>query len=126
MSHLPHQAPIDGVRVLACLSVIWCHVFAVTSLLVPPAGSPVQAFYFHDPVIQLMASGAYALDVFFMLSGYLLTTQTLAAFAAHRRVSVVQTLVLRMMRLWPVMLVGLAVELLLGDSPYNRWSFHLF
>ena len=126
MSLVPHQAPIDGVRVLACLSVVWCHTFAIASLLVPPAGSPVHTFFFSDSLIQWMASGAYALDVFFMLSGYLLTTQTLAAFAAHRRVSVLETLLLRMLRLWPVMLVGLAVELLLGDTPYDRLSFHLF
>jgi peptidoglycan/LPS O-acetylase OafA/YrhL len=60
-----HLPALDGIRGLAILSVLYCHLFWSNP---DPAGSPLLRFF-----AQLRAAGWIGVDLFFVLSGFLIT-----------------------------------------------------
>lgn len=87
---LPYRPDIDGLRALAVLSVIGFHAFP-----------------------ELFPGGFIGVDVFFVISGYLIT-RILLAESAHQRIHFWAFYGRRVLRIFPALIVVLAVCLFIG------------
>lgn len=108
--HRRHFASLDGVRCLSILAVIWHH-------------SP-------HPAIAPWTRGFLGVDLFFVLSGFLITTLLLRERDHHGRVSLSRFYARRTLRIFPLyyafllaMLAGLAW--LAPDRPLTRGVFEV-
>lgn len=96
---MKYSAPLDGVRTIAILPVLLLH-----------AGTP------------LMGGGRLGVDVFFVLSGFLITR--ILAGEHHRtgRIDIPRFYVRRLNRLWPPMLAMLVVFMLTGPLVFRNFD----
>jgi peptidoglycan/LPS O-acetylase OafA/YrhL len=94
MSPNPRQGSFDTVRLLAALMVFHSHAFALAGFKEPRMPGSISF-------------GATAVSIFFVISGYLVTTSALSR-------SVVSYAVARALRVWPGLAVCCAVSILIG------------
>lgn len=122
---------LDPLRALCFLAVLGCHAFYTT-----------DAGIVQDPLWRLLAvrvfgPGALGVNVFFVLSGFLITHLLIAEKAARHRIDVPRFWLRRILRIWPlyflVVLLGFAVipwvKARLGaPAPEHAdlWSYVLF
>lgn len=97
----------DGLRCLAFLAVFAAHVFYVAGVpMAPPAAlSPADAVWWWRGIAL---AGFFGVDLFFVLSGFLITTLLLREEATHGRIDVVSFWIRRALRIWPAYYVLLA------------------
>jgi len=86
---------LDGLRGIAILLVVWYHTLGTFQV----HGLPVGSHY----------AGAVGVMIFFVLSGFLITTTLLREHAATRRLDLKAFYVRRALRLLPALLVAVAV-----------------
>lgn len=91
MEKLQYRADIDGLRAIAILLVVGYH-----------AGLPG------------FDAGFIGVDIFFVISGYLITALLLKEIEAHNRISLLDFYGRRVRRLMPALLIVLGATLLLG------------
>lgn len=99
---LDHRPDLQGLRAIAILFVVLTH-----------AGAPI------------LPGGFVGVDVFFVLSGYLMTALLLKEYAGSGRIDLPRFLARRLRRLLPAMLVMLAAIVaisLMLLSPYEAWQ----
>lgn len=118
----PHHFPwLDGLRLLAALSVLCFHLMMVGGVQFPQ-GYPWWPLHM----------GMYGVDVFFVISGVVvtlaLTRQRAASPDAYRRTFLIQ----RVVRILPLLVVTMAVDILLnhprfweGPQPWLTLLAHL-
>jgi peptidoglycan/LPS O-acetylase OafA/YrhL len=119
-----HLHGLDGLRAVACLAVLVDHVEQYEEWLSWP--------HIYGPALQ--ALGRQGVELFFVLSGYLITYRMLVEQKARGRVSIPAFYVRRALRIWPlyylvVVVAFVAVPWLMHHvaGPYIRdaWSWYL-
>jgi peptidoglycan/LPS O-acetylase OafA/YrhL len=85
---------IDGLRALSALSVFGAHAF-----------------------IPYMKGGALGVDVFFVISGYVITRALLIEYQTTGRIDIPAFYIRRMLRLWPALLVMIAASVFMFEYP---------
>lgn len=67
-----HLAPLDGLRAIACVCIVLLHCSVVASYALDVRSSEAWRL---NPRTALFNGGTSSLDIFFLLSGFLLTSQ---------------------------------------------------
>jgi len=109
-------AYLDGLRGIAALAVVFYHYLAtVQPLMVSPLGKMIVGIM-ETPLLRLMTNGRYAVFIFFVLSGFVLSRS-----AAKGNVTLPARLVTRYLRLTlPVWISIIFAWLLLHLFPTSR------
>lgn len=103
---------LDGLRFIAALFVILEHVAEYKASMVP-GYSNVFHYYF----VEL---GRYGVDLFFVLSGFLITYLLLTELAREQKIAIQKFYARRMLRTWPLYLVFGTVVICLFDFVLKR------
>lgn len=104
----------DGLRCLAFLAVFAAHIFYVAGVpMAPPAALSLDEVGWWWRGIAL--AGFFGVDLFFVLSGFLITTLLLREEATHGRIDVVSFWIRRALRIWPAYYVLLAFAITFND-----------
>lgn len=98
-----HQLPIvDGVRVLAAIAMILCHM----GLFASPFLTPSQYMgVVNHPLFKIASTFSVALDIFFVLSGFLIGYWLMTLLKEHGRVNLLGFFARRCIRVYPIYLV---------------------
>lgn len=99
--------PLVGIRAVATIWVVLFHMHAILALLLPSARDSER----------YLASALLAVDLFFVLSGFILTYRYLDRLADLSLPEVGHYLLLRFARIWPVHAV-----MVLAFVGYDAWS----
>lgn len=122
---------IDFLRGVAII-VVLLHHFSLTYRL---ADSPLSLIMPARWVQQAAANGNYGVTIFFVISGFLITSNNLRRYASLRSVSLRQFYAFRFSRIIPPLLLALAVIVVLGvfnvpsfanDDGGHRWPASFF
>jgi len=99
--------PLDGLR---ALSILWLIAFhsAWFCWRLPP---PTYVALLHEPALLPLWRGDFGVDVFFVLSGFLIAGMLRDERARTGRVSLRTFYVRRLMRLWPALVAAALLEL---------------
>jgi len=121
---------LDGLRALAVLWVIAYHSATTWHwTLDPEIGGPSPAFY-SLWAMQIPLHGEYGVDIFFVLSGFLISLQAMKELEKTGRINYGGFLWARFWRIAPAFYVSIAIHLLLpGFSEMcrkNWWELVLF
>jgi peptidoglycan/LPS O-acetylase OafA/YrhL len=106
---LPHLPVLDGLRAVAILLVLWCHIPHETP------GYPEWVLRVHEVV----GPGGLGVDIFFVLSGFLITRILLDE--RNRGVPVRRFLFRRVLRIFPIYYLLLLVMLFVRPSVELAW-----
>ncbi|NYF99054.1 acyltransferase family protein [Janibacter cremeus] len=102
-----HVGGLDALRILAALAVFICHLVAYWGLTGLPFKLP-----------ELLSSGAHGVDVFIVMSGFVLS---LPVFATGRGLDTANFLRRRATRILPPYYVALAFATVIAFSPIATW-----
>lgn len=111
---LLYKPEIDGLRALAVLSVIVYH----------------SDFIFHN--IKILKGGFLGVDIFFTISGYLITSILLKEYSKNKKISLINFYERRIRRILPALLIVilttsfLSILILLPESLYKFANTILF
>jgi len=108
---------LDGLRALSILGVLWLHAW-----IIPPYYQQLQSV----PVLRM---GAFGVDVFFSLSGFLIATLLLREKQRNGDVSLRAFYIRRTLRIWPLYYTTLVLYILMvlvleRGSGRDRVFFH--
>jgi len=120
-----HQEPVvDGVRAIAVLWVVMLHMFWFQSWLFP---AQVHAIFSH-PATGWLANGALGVDLFFVISGFLIGSILFGEFRNTGGIVFTRFYVRRFMRLIPVYVVVMLLGLYFLDGKHfeNAWANVLY
>ncbi len=92
---------LDGLRALSILGVLWAHAWIVS-----PSFERLQSI----PVLRM---GGFGVDVFFAISGFLITTLLLRERRKSGQISIRAFYARRILRIWPLYYTVLAFYILL-------------
>jgi peptidoglycan/LPS O-acetylase OafA/YrhL len=112
---------LDGLRALSILGVIWSHVWYTSGLR-----------YFNKlETIPVLRMGGFGVDVFFCISGFLITTLLLRERSRNGKISLRDFYIRRSLRIWPLYYVTLAVYVVLvltlqRGTGRDKIFFHYF
>jgi peptidoglycan/LPS O-acetylase OafA/YrhL len=126
-----HFYSIDGLRAIANLLIISCHSVTIFSAFIPSYPSVEWQQYLRSGAFALSPLMAYALEIFFMLSGFLLTHKLLTQWnqnnaSHHLFLQQYPIFILkRALRFWPGMVLSMALMLIYGEPRYPN-SGYLF
>jgi peptidoglycan/LPS O-acetylase OafA/YrhL len=113
-SHLPS---LDGIRALAVLAVIASHIPVLLSYQHPTPWSWLNKF---------ISGGFLGVDVFFVLSGFLITSLLLKEHSRFGRIKLSHFFARRALRLFPALYVLLAIDFLIAiyekTSLSGQWN----
>ncbi|WP_448203496.1 acyltransferase family protein [Azospirillum sp. sgz302134] len=104
-----HVPGLDGVRGLAVLSVVLHH----TSII---GWGPF--FQGHPPLPSFLIGGVVGVDIFFVLSGFLITNILISEYQSHGSISIFNFYMRRFLRLYPALLIvaGFSAALLFSGQ----------
>ena len=120
-----HQQPVvDGVRAIAVLWVVMLHMFWFQSWLFP---DQVHAI-FANPATGWLATGALGVDLFFVISGFLIGSILFGEFRKTGGIVFTRFYVRRFMRLIPVYVVVMLMGLYFLDGHHfgHAWANVLY
>lgn len=103
-------APIDLLRGVAILLVLLLH-YSLTYRL---SRSPLADWFGPDAVRAVVNNGNYGVTMFFVVSGYLITSNTLRRFGSLGAVDVRAFYVMRAARILPPLLLAVSIIVTLG------------
>ncbi len=110
---------LDGIR---ALSILWVVVFHSAWYSIGRIPASTGQRLLDSPWMVPVWRGDFAVDVFFVLSGFLIAGMLMDEHDAHGGVSLRLFYVRRLMRLWPALIVAVAIDVALGD-PNARASW---
>jgi peptidoglycan/LPS O-acetylase OafA/YrhL len=120
----PRLRALDGVRALSVLWVVLFHAAWYAAWYVPPARYGAMLF---SPAMLLVWRGDFGVDVFFVLSGFLIAGMLVDERAQTGDVRLGLFYLRRLMRLWPALAVAvLADVLVIGDHVDMTWANLLY
>ncbi len=123
----PVQFPdLDGLRALAALAVVFYHIVDWLPLPVD-----IWSLRLRDVISFRMAGGPLGVTFFFVLSGFLITYLMLDERTRTGRFQVGRFYMRRLLRIWPLYFVTLAIAMLLCDAfgangNETGWMYALF
>ncbi|MGA7297712.1 MAG: acyltransferase [Rhodanobacteraceae bacterium] len=124
--HRPqHQEPVvDGVRAIAVLWVVMLHMFWFQSWLFPEQIHAIFAF----PASGWLATGALGVDLFFVISGFLIGSILFGEFRKTGGIIFTRFYVRRFLRLIPVyvMVMLMGLYFLDGHNVEHAWANLLY
>jgi peptidoglycan/LPS O-acetylase OafA/YrhL len=94
---------LDGLRALSILGVIWSHVWYVSG----------PGYYDALLKVPVLRNGAFGVSVFFVISGFLITTLLLREQLKHGRISLRDFYIRRTLRIWPLYYATLVLYIVL-------------
>lgn len=116
--------PLDAVRSIACLSIVLFHTNIIATFALTPETNKVWRL---KPLTAALNVGATALDVFFLLTGFLLATEILRQIDKPIFSILPSILLRRLVRLWPSLIVVVCIGYLLGEhTPSSPFSLLFF
>ena len=92
---------LDGLRAFSIMGVVWLHATLV---------SPYYDYFNTKPILGL---GGFGVDVFFTISGFLITTLLLRERDKNGQISLRKFYIRRTLRIWPLYYVTLGFYLAL-------------
>ncbi len=118
------QPVVDGVRAIAVLWVVVLHMFWFQSRFFP---AQVHAI-FSGPATAWIGTGALGVDLFFVISGFLIGSILFGEFSTSGGIVLPRFYVRRFLRLIPVYVVvmGLGVYFMSGHNVRNFWANVLY
>jgi peptidoglycan/LPS O-acetylase OafA/YrhL len=107
---MARNAPIDLLRGVAILLVLLLH-YSLTYRL---SRSPLADWFGVDAVRAVVNNGNYGVTMFFVVSGYLITSNTLRRFGSLGAIDVRAFYVMRAARILPPLLLAVSIIVTLG------------
>lgn len=123
--------PVDGLRAIASLLIILCHLLTIFNSFITSYPHEEWEEYLKTIAFALSPLMAYALEIFFMLSGFLLTHKLISQWNKNNidyRLFLQQYPVLvlkRVFRFWPGILLATLLMLVCGEPQYPNSSYLL-
>ena len=115
-----HLRPLDGLR---ALSILWVALFHAGFYSIWYIPTPAYATLLLSPWMLPVWRGDFGVDVFFVLSGFLVAGMVLDERAKTGRLRLGLFQLRRFLRTWPALAVALGVDLLLfRDNPDVAWA----
>ena len=126
-----HLKPIDGLRSIACLMLITVHVFLMLDAFIPPYPNEEWLDYVRSFPFSLVGLFTYSLEIFFVISGFLLTKKFLEVLENIKNrneflTQYVTYLIKRVCRYWPGILLVWLMKIFLDEPTENFTSTWLF
>jgi peptidoglycan/LPS O-acetylase OafA/YrhL len=119
-----HLRPLDGLRALSILWVVLFHAGWYAAWHVPPASYAAMLF---SPAMLPVWRGDFGVDVFFVLSGFLIAGMLVDERARTGRLRLGLFYVRRLMRLWPALAVAVVADaVVIGDHRGMLWANLLY
>ncbi|GLQ49865.1 acyltransferase family protein [Dyella flava] len=109
---------IDMLRGACILLVMLLHY----SLAYRLQTSPLQAWMSVPTLRAIFYNGNYGVDIFFVISGFLITSNMLARYGSLAGIDVMHFYKLRFFRLYPLVVLALAVITVLGLTGFSHFS----
>jgi peptidoglycan/LPS O-acetylase OafA/YrhL len=94
---------LDGLRALSILGVLWAHVWYASG----------EEYFSQLQRLPVLRMGAFGVDIFFGISGFLITTLLLRERAKNGKVSLRSFYLRRALRIWPLYYTTLGLYVLL-------------
>jgi peptidoglycan/LPS O-acetylase OafA/YrhL len=119
--HVFYHPELDVLRFLAFLAVFFHHALPRDVALYRNNGFPAAVAAW---LVTAKQAGAYGVDLFFVLSAYLITELLLREHASHGSFSISSFYVRRALRIWPLYFTFLAITVLVvpGILPDDRFG----
>jgi peptidoglycan/LPS O-acetylase OafA/YrhL len=119
-----HLRPLDGLRALSILWVVLFHAGWYAAWHVPPASYAAMLF---SPAMLPVWRGDFGVDVFFVLSGFLIAGMLVDERARTGSIRLGLFYVRRLMRLGPALAVAIVVDAVaIGDHRGMLWANLLY
>ncbi|HRI62739.1 MAG TPA: acyltransferase [Polyangium sp.] len=123
-----HDRPLDGLRALSILWVLSIHTIWFLPVMLSVDDFRVEFDRFENNVfIRWLHRGELGVDLFFVLSGYLIGSLLMKEHSANGSISIGLFYVRRFMRLMPVYFLVLGLAYLAGfPNSHNIWANLLY
>ena len=119
-----HLRPLDGLR---ALSILWVIVFHAGWYAAPFIPIPTYVALLGSPWMLPVWRGDFGVDVFFVLSGFLIAGMLVDERESAGRIHFGLFYVRRLLRLWPALGVAVLLDvLLIGDNSSMVWANLLY
>jgi peptidoglycan/LPS O-acetylase OafA/YrhL len=113
-----YQPELDGLRFYAFLGVFVCHTLPVEDKFYSGLGMPWPWLW--GPVIR---SGSAGVDLFFVLSAFLITSLLLRERQQTGGISLRQFYIRRILRIWPLYFLVVTLGILFAHTIPNFWYY---
>jgi peptidoglycan/LPS O-acetylase OafA/YrhL len=113
-----YQPELDGLRFYAFLGVFVCHTLPVEDKFYSGLGVPWPWLW--GPVIR---SGSAGVDLFFVLSAFLITSLLLRERQQTGGISLRQFYIRRILRIWPLYFLVVTLGILFAHTMPNFWYY---
>jgi peptidoglycan/LPS O-acetylase OafA/YrhL len=124
-----HFYPIDGLRAIASLLIILCHLVTIFNTFIPSYPHSKWEEFLKSTAFTLSPLMAYALEIFFMLSGFLLTYKLINQWKKNKvnhQLFLQQYPILilkRAFRFWPGILLSILLMFICGEPQYPNSNY---
>jgi peptidoglycan/LPS O-acetylase OafA/YrhL len=115
-----HLRPLDGVRALSILWVVLFHAGWYAAWHIPP---PAYVAMLTSPAMLPVWRGDFGVDVFFVLSGFLIAGMLADERARTGGIRLGLFYVRRLLRLWPALVIAVVLDVVvIGDHREMAWA----